>query len=520
MQSTTALYDVAVFDTVRETKGRVSFEIVDITDDTGSTVSVTSEEVFSDKEQMFDGIREMPAYATFEPDLWLLDGSFVLPPKPSELSTLQVGWWSSDFSGAGGTFAIPQVIERLWNSDKTSIGLEITFDVLADEYAVDFVIQLYDSGLSLIYTDTVVGNTLSKYIWTEQLTEYRKAIITITKWKSENRRARITEIDKGIVYVYGDEKLTSLSIIEEIDPTSTSTPSNEITINIEDLAKDFNLLNPTGIYAFLQKRQKIKAEIAVAVVPGVYEYISVGQFFLYDWKRDGLNAILIARDSLDVMSRESFTGKSWTGTESLKNVAEEMLTTLEITDYELDVSLSSVVVGDFPYGELPDSDYRVALQKVAMAAKCILNIDRNGKTLIEKLEDSSSGYSVLLKDSLEHPVISNTTTVNTVILNYKNGSVTYVDPAKLSYEKTDDVTFDNTLIYDATYAESVAKWLLGELQKKLTYDLQWRQNPAYEAKDIVTIEDEFMVNKNVRLVRQSFEYDGILQGTSIGKVGG
>ena len=80
--------------------------------------------------------------ATLEQNHFLLDGSCILP-KPENG---EVGWWSEKISSASGVFETPQVLEFHFTDDHASMGFMILFDDKANEYATDFIIQVFDQS--------------------------------------------------------------------------------------------------------------------------------------------------------------------------------------------------------------------------------------------------------------------------------------------------------------------------------------------------------------------------------------
>ena len=97
MQSVSNQFKQAVYAPARRTDARVIFDISDVDAYEDATVEVTSEAEISRKDQLHNLVMQRPAYATFEPNYWKLDGSFVLPPKPDEEGH-EVGWYSDAFS--------------------------------------------------------------------------------------------------------------------------------------------------------------------------------------------------------------------------------------------------------------------------------------------------------------------------------------------------------------------------------------------------------------------------------------
>lgn len=589
MQTTSAAYDAAIVGNPRKTSGKVVFEILDVTAADDATESATSEASISRLEQTTDLLRDMSGkYCTNENDYTLLDGSFTLPPESTD-GTYQVGLWSNVLSQADSTFAVDQVLTIDFTTDHDSIGITVTFDKGTNEFAEDFTIEAYDSGAVLIDSISVVGNTSSVYIWEQNLANYRQIVVTATKTNNPYRRLRITEVDFGIVEEFTGDTLISMNVLEELSPTSTEVAANELKFTVDNQDKRFNILNPTGIEAFLQRKQQIFGSIGVQTVPGVFEYVKMGTFYLTEWKSDAgtLTASFIARDILNILE-QSFWRKSDLTTKTLKDLAEEVLDDAGIKDYDIDISLDSISVIDY----LPIMSHRNALQMIAIAGESVVYSDRDGQVVMKPLSDVPTGSEINLDNVYVSPAIKldklyNIIDVNVydfitgasetvysgsidvngtqdVIIEYKEpasgvsaivgggtlNSATYytnaailnitaagtvtitatgnkVELANAVFEKIDPLIppdelaatlkVDNTLINNSTVASDVADWVLTESNKRRIYDINWRQNPAYETGDIMLIEDEFGENANARLSVQEFNFRGYLDGKTESK---
>ena len=109
------------------------------------------------------------------------------------------------------------MLEFNFTEEHNSMGLTITFDTMAKEYAIDFDIEVYRLDGTLIHVENVVGNNKPTYVLVHGLDNYGKIVITIKKWAKPYRRARITEVDFGVIKDYEDDKLIKLNIIEEMN---------------------------------------------------------------------------------------------------------------------------------------------------------------------------------------------------------------------------------------------------------------------------------------------------------------
>jgi hypothetical protein len=514
MYTVSTAFKSAVYAQTRETKAKVEFELIDVDAYDDASVTVTGEASFSKKDQVINLIRDMSGkYATFENDYWLLDGSFVLPPKASE-SGYEVGWWSAALCDANGDFSVSQVCTIDFTVDHSSIGITITFDQQTNEYAEDFEIDVYDSSAVLLHNETVTGNTLAKYILEENLTDFRQIVITITKWATGNRRARITEVDFGIIQEYTDTEIIKLDILEELDTLSNQVTANEIKLTLDNQSKDFNILNPTGIYPYLQRTQKLIPYLGVVITDTLTEYVPMGVYYLTEWVSDEgtLTATFTARDVLDLLEQNTFSETTYTS-KTITYILEDILDDAGITDYVIDSNLGSITVT----GTIPEGTHRAAIQIAAIAGMGVVYSDRNGVLQIKQLTTPASIDTIDYDNVYAAPKIELDKLINTVYVKYGSNTYTLVDPSKPSDEQTLAVTVDNPLIDTLGVAEDVADWVLAEFKKRFLYEINWRQNSAFELGDIVTVEDDFSEDKTMRITRNEFNYIGYLSGKTKGK---
>jgi len=512
--STSSNYKSAVVSPIRETKAILNFEILDVDANTDATDTVTSEVEFSKKDQLFNQVRNMSGkYATLEDDYLLLDGSFSLPPKAAEVG-YEVGWWSSAICGLDGTFSPAQVLTCNFTKDHSSIGLTITFDAMADEYASEFTITVYNSGAGVIYTASITGNTLTKYILEQNLSNFRQVVITVTKWATPYRRARITEVDFGIIKEYEDTEIINMSILEEIDTLSNQVTANELKFTLDNQDKSFNILNPAGVYPYLQRKQKLKAYLGVVLGGSAVEYIPMGVYYLAEWNSDegALTASFTARDMLDILTQGTFTATTYTS-KTLTYILQDIFTRAGVTDYSIDSALSSITVT----GTLKEANYRDTIQTVALAGMSVVYCNRSGTLYVKQLPAAASTTDIVFDNVYHEPQIKLNKLINTVQVVYGASLYTLVDPSKPSDEQTQSVKIDNPLISTLAHATSVGAWVLAELKKRFIYEINWRQDPSFEAGDVLAVEDSYGANADVRITKQEFTYQGYLSGKTTGR---
>lgn len=440
MYPTTTEYDNAVYGNVRNFEAKIEFELIDVDAYTDAgAITVTGENTISIKAETNDLVRDMSGkYMTYETDHVLLDGSFVLPPKTSETS-FQRGWWSSAQSQADKTFSVSQVYTRDFNGAQSSIGLTITFDQQSNEYAEDFTIQVYDGVPALIDSINVTGNTLSKYIWETNLADYEQIVITITKWTNAYRYARITELDFGIIKEYTDSSIAKLNVLKEIELIGDELASDEISFVLDNSNQEFNILNPTGIYPFLQKRQKIKPYYGLKITVTDTEWIPMGVYYLTEWNSDqgSLTASFVAMDLLDLLEQQKYR-KGKVQSMSITNLLTDVFTDFGLTsaDYEIDSALNSITVA----GNIPVRSYRGAIQIISNAGQAVCYIDRDGIIQVKQLTDDASVDNIDFDNVYNIPKIGLDKRINTVDVAIN----TYTSKASSENIYTGSLTFTGT----------------------------------------------------------------------------
>lgn len=506
----------AIYAPSRRTSARVTFDISDVTATDDATATVTSEAEISRKDQMHNQVRDRPAYATFEPDYWRLDGSFVLPPKMTEPG-FEVGWYSGVLSGADGTFSPAQVMDFIFDDPHSSIGLTITFDEPAGEYAVDFDAVAYDGAGNVIWSKQVRGNDRARWVIdNQQIANYRRITITLLKWCKPYRRAKVTEVSFGVVRVYGDDNLFRVNLLEEIDPISAQVPANELKFVVDNSNREFNILNPQGSYKFLQERQAAVVELGVEIRPDFYEWVNMGLYFLSDWKSDegSLTTTFTARNRLDFLPSVEVENTSPSNT-NLHTLAMSLITEIGLEKYRLDPALASMST----LSVYKKQTYRELFQNIAVAGMCAMFVDRDDFLNIVRLVDESPVDTIYMDNMYSEPQINLDTLVSRVEVNYYSDA----DTVAGTYVETGPVTggatlkVENTLINTEQHAKAVAEWILTESNKRALYEVNWRQNPALEPGDVVTVENAYGVNRSSRIIAQEYEYDGALRGKTKSK---
>jgi hypothetical protein len=356
--------------------------------------------------------------------------------------------------------------------------------------------------------------------------------------------ARVTITLLGTTTTYYDDKIIRMNILEEMSTLNDTIPSNELQITMDNSDGEFNLLNFQNMLQIIASKPKIIVELGLVISETVTEWVKMGTYFLSDWKNEITNktVVMTANDYFNMFGDISYDPTTST---NLKTLASEVLTKggVPVVDQVIDDSLSSITVNPF----IERLDCRTALQHIGIAACSAVFQDRNGKVNIKPFVaiDASSNYTsyTSIQNSLYHypsagmyalnnteggmkyidfeqmydmPEVTLDKSVYQVVVNvydevgnktervYTNSSIAGVNGQSF--------TIDNPLININLLADKVAAWYIRESNYNAIYKANWRQNPALECADMVLVEDSFNAEKQTRVFKQEFNYEGYLSG--------
>lgn len=201
----------------------------------------------------------------------LLDGSQI------PLDGGRKGYWSNSVSGSDGAFENDVVITFTADNEKyfTSSGVNLIFDTYNNIYATELTVTWYRDNEVLSFAED--GNTVtektfypdsSMYMCNNAVTDFNKIVLKFKKINMPNNRLKIIGIDYGFGTVFLNEYLSQVSVIQEIDPISTTIPINtmDITLDIrDDLKYAFQIKQPVSIFQNGNLIQKAWIETAKRV---------------------------------------------------------------------------------------------------------------------------------------------------------------------------------------------------------------------------------------------------------------
>jgi len=518
MYNTTQKFKDAIYAPTRTVKGRVTFDITDtsVLSDTVTT-TVTSEFAVSNKSQLTDKVRANSFnIATLENDRFKLDGSFNFADDTLANNKI-TGWCSNVLCDSASAFSTSQTLSFVFGSLHSSAGITVTFDTTNSEYATDFDVSAFDGSNNLIYSTSIIGNTdVLKQIY-GQFLNYKRIDVVIKKWNVPYRRARVSEVDFGIVKVYTDDNLISLNLVDETDLFTTNIPSPELKFTVDNSDRAFNILNPSGFYKFLQQRQTVVAELGVDV-GGSIEYVPLGNYLLWEWRSDegSLTATLTSRTNLDLMNSYSYSNLVAKSSYSLYQMAVDMFTICGITNYSIDIALQSILTNAL----VEQASCRDILQMIAIAGCANIFVTRDNKITLKVVPSiTATADTITLNEMYNEAQVELQKTTRAVNVTYfTNLTTSAVVTANSSYATGDTLNLENnTLINNSTQANNVASWILNRCNYRAEYTMNWRGNPSHEMFDAISFQNSYSQDMNAYVTRTELNYEGYLSAKTVAR---
>lgn len=348
----------------------------------------------------------------------------------------------------------------------------------------------------------------------------------------------------SVTTTYDDDTIIDISIIEEVSPFNETLPSNEVKVTMDNSGGQFDFLNFQNMAEILANKPLIVIEFgliipAVDAIPESEEWIPMGKYYLNSWEnnRSTKTVSLIGRDTFGLLNELFYNN---TGKVNLYDLAVDVFAQAGVSNYSIHDSLKTITTTGFT--EKVGS--KEALQHIAIASTCVIYQDRLGVIHIKPFQalDLSSnfmtytGQAGLYAGALSYPLVSTGSgmrrmdldnmydkpklslerSINEITMVIYQGvthEMTYTNPTITGTNGT-AFTIDNPLINSDVQASNVAQWIMRESNYNVMYNTDWRGNPALECVDVVLIEEGTNANKQSRIYRQEFFYEGYLTGVT------
>ena len=281
-------FKAAVVADVRHMVPRVTIQVIPPTTEYQhvgkSNISMYSQNVLA---QMTDKSIENPQpFATLEHNRWTLDGTFRLYDGSPSSAPNAAGTMSDSLSGADGLFDDPVVLTLYFSGIDEMTACCVFFAYGTEGWPTSYAVEIL-RGETVVYTESVENNTASSIMLTGlQIASPDAVRVTITAWSLPDYRARITEMCPGLLQIWTEHDMISMTAIQQTDLSALSTPYGTCTLSFYNPDSLFDPEDPNGYFYALEQKQAVKIEIGAVLPSGDREFFSVGTYYQTDmgWK--------------------------------------------------------------------------------------------------------------------------------------------------------------------------------------------------------------------------------------------
>lgn len=396
----TAFKDAIKADT-REIKGYV--EVLYDNPDTKTRATVEGPTLYNSGYQIIDGLRVTNDYATFEPNFFKTDGSFILPMTSITTTQPNSGYISQTFVGVLDPYIEMYFFPAPIGKTNRADGITLYFGEAHPTYL--WVEIVYFVGEDMRYYGTYEHPTSDSYtlpLYFDSIS--RLYLATNAPYMSKpNRRFRVKEIDFGLTKVYSDDKLIDFKTTEEVDALGITVSKNEVNVTLSNYDGEFNILNPSETVKHLISGVPIYPHIGVKTLDSGTEYVGLGEYYLTGWQNNSDQTTMLTGQSLfNQLSTQYGTFRATPGVISFTSATyfNKLMEVYGITKFYTNITLPDIIDDQtMPLGTILEQ-----LQSLAIYSNAIVYIDRTGRVCLTSL-DPLLKDTIALKTMLSKPVI-------------------------------------------------------------------------------------------------------------------
>lgn len=180
--------------------------------------------------------------ATLEPDIWKLDGTFVLKDEQP------VSFWSSELSGADGAFTSNPAITAAFSQQFSSLGLTLVFDTATGDYCSSVNIKWYQGAT--LKADVDFTPSSASYYCRQKVTSYDKIVIALQATSKPYRYAKLEHIIFGVYREFDMTELRKASLVNQTNGISEELPISAMSWTLdsrEEVDYMFQLKQPVEV---------------------------------------------------------------------------------------------------------------------------------------------------------------------------------------------------------------------------------------------------------------------------------
>ncbi len=369
---------------------RVSFGIVDPQAVGTSTIEDNGAMAYSNS-NLIDLAQYKVAsrYGRLYENGFLLDGNIYCVPD-DELSYSYQGYVSDGISDSSSEFEINPTLDIEFDEYISFSGLTIYFDSYTNNYATEAIITAYMDG-DIVGIETVINDENVMLCQSNSASYVDRVVVEFTKTRFPHRDINIEHLVFGIVKVFTDDELDSVSFIRDIDLVNSKLPTESFSFTIIDKNKEFNPEDPKGLWKYLEEEQVVVAEMGYELDDLSTEWIPLCEY--YTTGVSSISASVISKVTFETTSLLGYLTDDYIGGKyrsdgiNLYDLAVEIMSSLELplnadgtNKWRFDEVQMSRYSTNYPMPIMPVRD---CLQLIASACCCILYTDRQGNLVIK-----------------------------------------------------------------------------------------------------------------------------------------
>lgn len=502
MQSVSPTY--APYTDLRVVDLKVKFGLIDTKAAEDGTATAERARYPTQIQQVMNGEGMTQNITDLTPNQWILNGTNRFIPR--DISAIHTGYRSvlsdenAKFSGNRVQIAIS------FTQDISCIGFTINFDEFSPyAFASHFKIETYDANGQTVSQgefdndSTVATVNLPSY-------KFRYADFIFTDTWLPMSSVNVASIIFGVIQNFTPDNISAASLIQEISLDMSKLPANQFSFTFENLSKSYNIINPAGIYKFLQDEQKIEPTFEIngeTVNGGKYAFLSSAT------SDDGLTATINAGDYITALDGCTYSDTG-TGTWTFRQAVDAVITS---SGLNVEVSIIAPIGNRLVYRAIPENTKcREALRMLAQAAQCVLFFDRDNVLTAGTFNTNDIADSINEDNAESLSGVTNEGRINTVYLTVEDKANNTKNIFKAQQLEDGETERAASVSNPCAYAgQAVADWLLSVKSKAIKFNIPFRGNPAFDPGDTVNIDNIFDVTTPANITKITTSYNGGLK---------
>lgn len=308
-----------------------------------------------------DEIPVFPNYALCLPRYSKLNGKYV--NAPNKIPTSGLGYVSESISKEDGTFESNPVVEFIFSSNHTSVGLNLIFNTYTGDYCNELNIKWYRDDVLLSDKDFYPNSV--NYACMNSVELFNKIVIEFKKTSKPFRYIFLSGIIYGVTRRYEQNEIMRINLLSEI-----SQIGEELTIN----TFGFTLVVQDDTKYLFQKQQKLNLFNGEKLL---------GSYYIDTATRKSQKSYDIkCYDLIGILEQTTFYGGIYNG------VTAGSLLQKIFGEVNVEYTVDEVTANKLIYGYMPILTRREALCWICMATGAVCDTTHSETVDIYRIDET------------------------------------------------------------------------------------------------------------------------------------